>query len=1479
MILDFDYVYEKYNLNVSGLLHIGGHYGGELQKYKSHNIDNIVLFEPLSSNFSVLSEAVKNIGGNIVAHQVALGNGNRKVTMNISSNEAQSSSILTPKVHLTAHPEVSFSGTEEVEMKKLDDYDYKDYNMIVVDVQGYELEVLKGASETLHNIDYIYCEVNRDEVYEGNARVEEIDEFLSTYGFKRVETQWYYTEVWGDALYMKEKKCNPNPNVSLICVCKNRLESLRVSLSSWLLFDLIKEIIIVDWDSEEPIHNLTQLDPRIKVIRANNKKYFNLAQPLNLAASQATGDYILKVDTDYIINPYYNFFESYSIDETCFVSGAHDAPDLVYGPDQNGEYAIDMAKNEFMNVVDYVNCFSQYFRYLRGMLYVSRENFLKVNGYNESIDTYGFEDGDMETKLKSLGLTHKKISYDHSLIHIPHSDKKRIENCKYDLYDEKEIRSNLSNYYSGDILEAQTYYGVVSRLVQKNGDASRRKGRKITWKIDQIDDQNYVAEDTIMLKLKEFPSVNYVSLEESTDRQTTLVNQFYEHGITNINSVISKRFAESNDVVTGKYAYTLNDGTKGCVVSHLKAIKNWYENTDEGYGFFCEDDLSLETVQYWNFTWEEFIEKIPEDSGCVQLLTIRGDFETFELRERQWDDWAATAYIITRDYAEMLIDTYIQNDTYHLEVPNSEVMPLIENLLFVDKTYTAPLFVENIEFNSTFVGSDDDVNDGQKRDHYYAHETVLNYWKGNLQENKMSKNKSFIVKPRKPKGSKIVDYFPYFNEKEILELRINLLKDYVDKFVIVDANRSHTGKVKPFTCKDTLKELGLWDENKIQVIELNLHSDDDEVVFTDHDRHFNHNDHKKMLVGSRDRLQKDALLSIIDQFDDETVFIVSDCDEIINPEHLTYVPNIIRSNPNIIFKIPLVYLEGRADLRLFYESNNNQVQWDCSMFLATKNQLKTHTPNEIRSNFNNSYPISYIGQYENENYVRYEDMGWHFSWMGDTQRKKLKSLSYSHYDHEFEHIIYKKCSGKSMEEFIENHEVKEGNISVSGFIGTVMKKYPQETLPQIIFDLPRVKEFLLPRITSKNEFEELLSKYSLNTENPENNFKLGLYYEKEGHNSAALSYFLRCAERSEDDTLTYEALIHGSNCYDRQGTRDLTAKGILQQALMVLPNRPEAYFLLSRFSERREYWQDCYIYADNGLNNADFDLEPLKTNVEYPGRYGLLYEKSVASWWWGKGKETRQLLQEIKENYELTPEYYDIIGKKLMEYASGHVPEAEIKYNKGRYSDFRFEFDGLEKIERNYSQAFQDMFILSLLNGKKNGLYLEIGAQEPFFQNNTALLETEYDWKGISIEIREDLCNMFRQQRKNSIVCQDATTIDYTYLLDEFGQGNVFDYLQIDCEPSKTTFEILLMIPFEKYQFGIITYEHDHYVDMTNSYRNKSREYLESKGYKLIVTNISANEFCPFEDWWYHPDLIDQEMVNKMKNISDVTDVRKYMFN
>jgi len=204
MLLSFSQLYKKYKFNIKGIIHIGAHYGEEIPEYIHYGIQDIVLFEPLTSNFNVLSERVKDLNANIEGHQLALGNDNKKVSMYLSSNEQQSSSILKPKIHLTHHPNVTFDGVEEVDMVKLDDFSYTKYNFINMDVQGYELEVLKGATETLKNIDYVYCEVNRDEVYENNAYVEEIDEFLSSYDMKRVETSWE-GKIWGDALYIREK--------------------------------------------------------------------------------------------------------------------------------------------------------------------------------------------------------------------------------------------------------------------------------------------------------------------------------------------------------------------------------------------------------------------------------------------------------------------------------------------------------------------------------------------------------------------------------------------------------------------------------------------------------------------------------------------------------------------------------------------------------------------------------------------------------------------------------------------------------------------------------------------------------------------------------------------------------------------------------------------------------------------------------------------------------------------------------------------------------------------------------------------------------------------------------------------------------------------------------------------------------------------------------------------------------------------------
>jgi hypothetical protein len=98
---------------------------------------------------------------------------------------------------------------------------------------------------------------------------------------------------------------------------------------------------------------------------------------------------------------------------------------------------------------------------------------------------------------------------------------------------------------------------------------------------------------------------------------------------------------------------------------------------------------------------------------------------------------------------------------------------------------------------------------------------------------------------------------------------------------------------------------------------------------------------------------------------------------------------------------------------------------------------------------------------------------------------------------------------------------------------------------------------------------------------------------------------------------------------------------------------------------------------------------------------------------------------------------------------------------------------------------------------------------------------------------------------------------------------NNMDYLQLDCDPPNITYDILNKIPFDKYKFAIITYEHDYYIDETKSFQEKSKNYLEGLGYLRVISNISPDDNRPYEDWWVHPDLVNMEIVNKIINVDN----------
>lgn len=408
---------------------------------------------------------------------------------------------------------------------------------------------------------------------------------------------------------------------------------------------------------------------------------------------------------------------------------------------------------------------------------------------------------------------------------------------------------------------------------------------------------------------------------------------------------------------------------------------------------------------------------------------------------------------------------------------------------------------------------------------------------------------------------------------------------------------------------------------------------------------------------------------------------------------------------------------------------------------------------------------------------------------------------------------------------------------------------------------------------------ELVS-FSLDTENGQKNYDLAKWYELQGHTAPAHTYYLRAAERTDDKNLAYNALLRASFCYKSQGSRDGTEKVLLENALNLIPNRPEAYYFLSLLYERKQEWQNSYMYANLGMGCPQ---DNLSQNIpEYPGYYSLIFQKAVSGWWWGKGSESRKLL------WSLVDDYWNVMNEKfrfsvednISRLGLGPGSQNAVMYSKLDYAKIRHKFKGLEEVQTNHSQALQDMFVLSMLNGKRNGTFLEIGASNPFERNNTALLEKSFNWKGVSLEISNEFTESYKSLRTNvNFICADALKVDYSDILEKNYDSNIIDYLQLDIEPARNTYECMLKIPFDKYKFAVITYEHDDYIDITRSCKKKSREFLESKGYVLVVNDISVDGISTFEDWWVHPDLVDANLINLMKSdFNKITNIKEYFY-
>ena len=198
-------------IKINSVVHVGAHLGQEVSNYKFYGISKIVLFEPQQYFYNILSNKFKN-DNQIKIFNVALGNKNKITKINISNNDGASSSLLTPKKHLEVYPEIDFKTEETVQVKKMSDFNFTDFDLLVVDTQGYELNVLEGCEDLLRNFKYLIIEINLKELYEGCPTVKNLDDYLTKYNFIRIKTSIHSKKFFGDALYVQSMKFNALQN-------------------------------------------------------------------------------------------------------------------------------------------------------------------------------------------------------------------------------------------------------------------------------------------------------------------------------------------------------------------------------------------------------------------------------------------------------------------------------------------------------------------------------------------------------------------------------------------------------------------------------------------------------------------------------------------------------------------------------------------------------------------------------------------------------------------------------------------------------------------------------------------------------------------------------------------------------------------------------------------------------------------------------------------------------------------------------------------------------------------------------------------------------------------------------------------------------------------------------------------------------------------------------------------------------------------
>ena len=173
----------------SGVIHVGANAGQERAIYAKHDLD-VIWIEPIPDVFLQLK---RNLGGfsKQRAYQYLITDkDNEKYIFHVSDNNGASSSILELNAHKELWPTVSYQASIVLQSLTLASFvkkeglDINEYDVLIIDTQGTELLVLKGAESLLGAFEYIQTEAPDFESYSGCCQIQDIEGFLNKYGFR-----------------------------------------------------------------------------------------------------------------------------------------------------------------------------------------------------------------------------------------------------------------------------------------------------------------------------------------------------------------------------------------------------------------------------------------------------------------------------------------------------------------------------------------------------------------------------------------------------------------------------------------------------------------------------------------------------------------------------------------------------------------------------------------------------------------------------------------------------------------------------------------------------------------------------------------------------------------------------------------------------------------------------------------------------------------------------------------------------------------------------------------------------------------------------------------------------------------------------------------------------------------------------------------------------------------------------------------------